>query len=387
MTSELAPAATPALPTLPALEPEAAGLADLSRFDEGRRQQVEGIAASVSPGDSNAVATFGAGPQRKLSGFLDQLLAGTRTDEVGVAGELVLELAADLKRLDLPAVRREAEGAGSFLAGLPVVGKYLSAMRRFRAMHRKVADHLAEIERRAEIHLGKLKAGNAGMDRLLDATEANLRELETWVAAGGKALLRMRDGYEAERQSVLAQPAAQRDAVRVARLRDMAEQIAAFETRLVRMHVAFTRGVLSIPQIRAAQQAGRIEIQNTLDTVLFDLPDLKAAIVRAAALHQVSRAGEATAARRKIARALQELGVDALDQAYAAAKRTQGDAAADVETLSRVTDRMLATIGRGLKADQENRAKREAAVRQLGEVRARLVEGMRAHADAAVRGA
>jgi len=164
----------------------------------------------------------------------------------------------------------------------------------------------------------------------------------------------------------------------------MAEQVNAFETRLVRLHVAFTRGILAIPQIRTAQQAGRIEIQNTLDTILFDLPDLKAAIVRVAALHQISRASDATAARRRIARELQEIGVDALDQAYTAAKRTQGDMAGDVDTLTRVTDRMLATIDKGLQIDRENRGKREQAMRQLGEVRTRLLEGLRAHADNAV---
>ena len=218
------------------------------------------------------------------------------------------------------------------------------------------------------------------LDRLLDATEANLRELEVWVAGGQQALLRMRAEFEAERTAL----ARARDPVRFARLRDMAEQINVFETRLVRMHVAFTRGILAIPQIRTAQQAGRIEIQNTLDTILFDLPDLKAAIIRVAALNQISRASDATAARRRIGRELQEIGIDALDQAYTAAKRTQGDMGGDIEVLGQMTEKMLATIDKGLQIDRENRAKRATAVQQLGEVRQRLLEGLRTHADRAV---
>ena len=388
MTTDLTPA-TPTEMATPA--PELAALAlrlapadmvDPSRFDDPRRQQVNIIAATVSVNDSNTIATFGAGPQRKLSGFLDQLLAGTRADEIGMAGALVTELATDIKALDLPAVKREAEGKRSLLARLPLVGKHYSAFQRFRAQHKQLTEHLAEIERRAETHLGKLKASNAGLDRVLDATEANLRELEVWVAGGQQAMLRMRAAFEADRAAL----ANVRDPVRLAKLRDTAEQINAFETRLVRMHVAFTRGILSIPQIRTAQQAGRIEIQNTLDTILFDLPDLKAAVVRVAALHQISRASDATAARRKIARELQEIGVDALDQAYTAAKRTQGDMAGDVETLTRVTDKMLATIDKGLQIDRDNRVKREQAVQQLGEVRTRLMEGLRAHADQVMQG-
>ena len=383
MSSETIPVLTPqaAAPTL-ALQLAPRDMIDPARFDDSRRQQMDIIAATVSLKDSNAIATFGAGPQRKLSNFLDQLLGATKADEIGMAGELVTELATDIKALDLPAVKREAEGGGSMLSKLPVVGKYWSAFRRFRALHVRVAEHLAAIEQKAETHLGKLKASNAGLDRLLDASEANLREIEVWVAGGQKALMRMRDGFAEEHAAV----ADGRDAVRLTRLRDMGEQIDAFETRLVRMHVAFTRGILAIPQIRMAQQAGRIEIQNTLDTVLFDLPDLKAAIVRVAALHQISRAADATAARRRIARELQEIGADALDHAYSAAKRTQGDMAGDVDTLSRVTDRMLATIDKGLQIDRENRVKREQAVQQLGEVRKRLMEGLQAHADQVLRG-
>lgn len=376
-TDAAAPPATAPLPAL-ALRLAPADMVDPSRFDDARRQQVASIAAGVSATDSNTVATFGAGPQRKLSGFLDQLLAGAKTDEVGLAGALVAELATDIKALDLPALKREAEQGPSFLARLPVVGRYWTAFRRFQAMQAQVTEHLRSIEQRAELHLGKLKASNAGMDRLLDATEANLREIEVWVAGGQQALLRLRAAFEAERAAV----ADAKDPVRLARLRDQAEQIDAFETRLVRMHVAFTRGILSIPQIRIAQQAGRIEIQNTLDTVLFDLPDMKAALVRVAALHQISRASAATAARRRMARELQSIGIDALDDAYTAAKRTQGDAGADVEVLAHVTDRMLATIERGLQIDRENRTKRAEAVEQLGEVRARLLDGMRAHSDA-----
>jgi uncharacterized protein YaaN involved in tellurite resistance len=354
-------------------------LVDVSRLEPARQQQVAIIEKTVHARDSNAIATFGAGPQRKLSGFLDQLLASTRAEEIGLAGELVTELATNIKALDLPAVKREVDGQASLLASLPVIGKYYSAIRKFRAMQKTVVEHLASIERKAETHLGKLKASNAGLDRLLDATEENLRELEVWVAGGQKALLRMRAELEAERAAL----GDVHDPVALAKLRDMGEQIDAFETRLVRMHVAFTRGVLSIPQVRIAQQAGRIEIQNTLDTILFDLPDLKSAIVRVAALHQISRAGDATAARRKIGQELQQIGIDALDQAYTKAKQTQGDMGADVALLSRMGDKILATLDRGVQIDRENRVKREQAVQQLGEVRTRLMEGLRSHADQA----
>ena len=353
----------------------------IDTFDAPRRTRALEVAAGVDAADSNALATFGAGPQRKLSGFLDQLLASTGTDEIGVAGALVVELATDLKRLDLPSLKREAEGTGPLLSRLPGVGKYFSALRRFRALQQGVLTHMTEIEQKAEIHLGRLKATNAGLDRLLDATEDNLREMEVFIAGGQQAALRMRGEHEALRSEVVQS----RDPIRMARLRDFSEQIAAFETRLVRMHIAFTRGILAIPQIRTAQQAGRIEIQNTLDTVLFDLPDFKGALVRVAALEQIGRAADATAARRKITRELQEIGIDALDSAYTKAKASQGDMADDLTSLTQVSDRMIGIINRGLEMDRANRGKRDEAVRQIGDMKAKLMDSLRDHADRALQ--
>lgn len=353
----------------------------IDTFDAPRRTRALEVAAGVDAADSNALATFGAGPQRKLSGFLDQLLASTGTDEIGVAGALVVELATDLKRLDLPSLKREAEGTGPLLSRLPGVGKYFSALRRFRALQQGVLTHMTEIEQKAEIHLGRLKATNAGLDRLLDATEDNLREMEVFIAGGQQAALRMRGEHEALRSEVVQS----RDPIRMARLRDFSEQIAAFETRLVRMHIAFTRGILAIPQIRTAQQAGRIEIQNTLDTVLFDLPDFKGALVRVAALERIGRAADATAARRKITRELQEIGIDALDSAYTKAKASQGDMADDLTSLTQVSDRMIGIINRGLEMDRANRGKRDEAVRQIGDMKAKLMDSLRDHADRALQ--
>jgi len=353
----------------------------LDSLGDARRKRALEVAAGVSATDSTSLAIFGAAPQRKLSSFLDQLLAGTGTNEIGVAGDLVTELATSLKRLDLPGMKREAEGAGAGLSRLPVVGRYFSALRRFRTMRQGVLTHLTEIERKAEVHLGKLKATNAGLDRLVDATEDNLREIEVYIAGGQQAALRMRAEHAALRDQVRNS----RDAVQMAKLRDMSEQINAFETRLVRMQVAFTRGILAIPQIRTAQQAGRIEIQNTLDTVLFDLPDFKSALVRVAALERIGRASDATAARRRITRELQEIGIDALDSAYTKAKTSQGDMADDVASLAQVSDRMIGIINRGLEMDRANRGKRDEAVRQIGDVRAKLLDSLRDHADRALQ--
>ena len=375
MTEPAPPIATLAVQSLPVLANEVSQgqLVPLNKLDPAQQRQALEISKSVSVRDSNGIATFGAAPQRKLGAFLDRLLAGISTNDTGVAGELVVELSRGIKAMRLGDVKKEAEGDPSWLARLPWVGGYFSAFRRFRAMHTAVLKHLNEIEAKANIDLGKLKANNSELDKLLVGTEENLRELELWIVGGQQALLGMRDEFERTR-SVVADSG---DAMKLVMLRDMAEQINAFETRLVRMQIAFSRGLLSIPKIRTTQQAGRIEIQNTLDSLLFDLPEFKSAIVTVAALRQISKANETTAARRRLARELGEIGMEALDHAYTSAKQSQGDMADDVASLSRLADKMVLIVEKGAELDRDNRSKRAEAVGQIQDINRHLVEGLR----------
>jgi hypothetical protein len=67
--------------------------------------------------------TFGAEPQRRMNAFLDDMLKGVRTDEAGVAGELIVELAGAIKGINLPKMKEEVAGQGGIagaLARLPV---------------------------------------------------------------------------------------------------------------------------------------------------------------------------------------------------------------------------------------------------------------------------
>ena len=127
------------------------------------------------------------------------------------------------------------------------------------------------------------------------------------------------------------------------------------------------------------QEAARIEERNILETILFDLPRLKSAILRVAALNLIVDAAKEDEARREIARQIGTIGADALDDAYTQAKLSQGAAAEDVAALAEIADKLLATIAKGVQIDEENRQKRQAAEEQLGEIQTKLMDGLRAN--------
>lgn len=118
-----------------------------------------------------------------------------------------------------------------------------------------------------------------------------------------------------------------------------------------------------------------------MDTILFDLPRLKSAILRVASLKQIMDASAGTEARREITRQVGAIGGDLLQQAYTQAKQSQGSGAEDVALLAQTADKLLETIALGVRLDEENRQKRKVAENQLGDIKVKLLEGLRANTN------
>src|SRR5947209_8681940 len=74
---------------------------NIAKFDEAQRQRIAQIVASVGELDSAAVSTFGTEQQMQMNGFLDQLLTGIRTSDVGEVGAITLDLARHIKSMKL----------------------------------------------------------------------------------------------------------------------------------------------------------------------------------------------------------------------------------------------------------------------------------------------
>lgn len=353
---------------------------DLARFDAAQMQRVAEIASTVSLEDSASAMTFGVEPQNRANSHLDRLMGDMRAYEAGVAGDLTIELSHGLTAINLPRLRRESSG-GDWVANsfgrLPVVGRYFSALRHLQVSQNRIVDLMGKIEARAQSERLKLAANHAQMDKLVDATLENIRDLEFYLAAGDVVVERFRREFEAKK----AEARASQDPVALAKLRDLAEQCSAFETRLLRMHIAYADSLVSVPEIRLTQEAARIEMCNIMDAILFDMPRLKRAIIRVASLAQITRAHKNTKARKELASKLSAMGSQALQEAYVAAKGTQGDGINDVADLSIQADKMLETLAIGLRMDEENGRKREAAHAALSELKGKLQAGFIAHGD------
>ena len=348
---------------------------DLSKLSQAQMERVNQIAASVSFGDTNSLLSFGSDAQRELSQHLDQLLEGMRTSEAGRAGEVTIALATTIKDLNLQKVKKEASGQDSFaqmFGRLPIVGPWFSALRAMQMNRKKIAEHLATIERKAQAQMTTLNANNDKLDRMVAGSIDHIHHMELYMAAGQMVTKRARVEFEKRRAAVEQS----RDLVEIAKLRDFAEQLNAFETRLVRIHFAHSQSMVSVPEIRATQTASMIEMNNVMDSILFDLPNLKRAILNIASLAETKRAAKDTEARHALARELASLGSDELQATYLKAKESQGAFEADFQALSLSADKLLQTIELGRRLDISNADKRQKAISDLSALNHTFTEGL-----------
>jgi uncharacterized protein YaaN involved in tellurite resistance len=364
---------------LPALRVEIASeyLVPLDAFDAQQRRVVQQIDASVSLDDTESTDFFAGPVLKRLSDQLDRTLSSVRTDDVGDKGAaILLSVRDDFNSLRLPDVKAELLNGKAWKARLPVIGGYFSAFVHMRAMHRPVLEHLEKIKLEAETQLGRLRSVLVASDQQYVATEEAIDGFSLWLAGGQQAWLRMRREYRAEAEAAVGGS----DLKRLARLRDKAERLDAFAASIVELRIAHLGFIASLPQIRMAQKAARIEVQNTLQTIFLDLPKIKAAVQTMCALNQIAKASENSGVRKQMAQDLARLSADMTAAVYTKALASEGDFDGGVQTVEYIMTTVVGAIDQGLGIRDENIAKRDAAIQRVDAAQERFTASLRASA-------
>ena len=92
------------------------------------------------------------------------------------------------------------------------------------------------------------------------------------------------------------------DPIKISETNLFREQIIALDTRLLRMKSAYVKAPITLQEVLTTQQAGRIEVQNLMDSLLFDLPAFIETINTLLALYNIKGAQEDRKRRRTTGR-------------------------------------------------------------------------------------
>ncbi len=144
-----------------------------------QRKRVEELKDSINLMDSQTTIQYGVGVQRNISSFADQILNQVRSKDSGYVGELMTELALEVKEVGVDELGEE-----SFLDKIPFLRDASRALKKFTQKYEKLEVQIDSIQG----ELDKVR-----MQMLKDITmydgfyEKNLeyfRELQVYITAG-----------------------------------------------------------------------------------------------------------------------------------------------------------------------------------------------------------
>jgi uncharacterized protein YaaN involved in tellurite resistance len=358
-TETAAPAQTPAIADPPQ------DLTPYAKLSPELRQKADLIMASVDVGDPQEVLQFGLPAQDKIASFADTLLADVRNKDTGYVGDILGDMVATVKELDVDSL----SGGQSGLSKIPIVGRFVDVFNRFITRYEKISVNIERILTALERARMDLLKDITVLEKMYELNLDYLEQLDIYIAAGETLLtdLRTRKLPELEVEARTSS-----DPLAAQRLADFDQALTRFERRLHDLKLTRMIAIQTAPQVRLIQNNDQGLVEKIQSSIMTTIPLWKNQIVIAISLYRQQKALEL---QKEVSATTNEL----LAKNAEMLKKTSGDVVretergvVDIETLKKVNDDLVATLEETLRIQNEARQKRGGAEVELQRIEADL---------------
>ena len=181
-TLTLEPEIEPSLPVEePVKEPEVK--VEEPKLTPQEQKMVDDFAKQIDLTNSNLILQYGASTQKKMADFSEAALSNVETQELGEAGDLILNLVQELKGFD------DQEEEKGFLGFFKKNANKISAMK---AKYAKAEVNVNRIVESLEKHQVRLMKDTATLDKMYALNLNYYKELSMYILAGKKKLNEVR---------------------------------------------------------------------------------------------------------------------------------------------------------------------------------------------------
>lgn len=343
--------------------PEPAGAGSMVLTDE-ERKRVDSIKEDLNLMDAQACLQFGTPAQRNISDFADSILNTVRSKDSGYVGELLQQLITDIKDADLSGAED-----GGFLEKIPILGRVKNSLERLKARYEKLEVQIGQIEGKLDQAKMEMLKDIGMFDMMYEKNLEYFRELNLYIIAGEERIAELR---REDIPNLRAQAAASPDPMAAQLVHDLEENVNRFEKKVHDLKLSRTIAVQTAPQIRLIQNNDKLLVDKIQTAVLNTIPIWKSQIVIALGL---SRQQKVLDLNREISRTTNELlrrNSELLKtNTIETAKETERSVV-DVETLKKTNEDLIFAIEETISIQEEGRAKRQAAEREIGRLEEEL---------------
>ena len=349
------------------LEAAPAAEMDTSMLSEADRRAIEEFAQKIDLNNTDHVLLYGSDAQKKIADFSDSALATVRTNDTGEVGEMLVKLVNEIKGFGDSAEKPKGLG-GLFWNAKKAVSD-------MQTKYDKVEVNVDAIASSLEGYQVQLLKDISLFNHLYDMNTEYFKELTMYILAGEKRLAEVR---RTTLEDLKARAAQSGDAMDAQRANDMAANCDRFEKKLHDLKLTRQVALQMAPQIRLLQNNDSLLVERIQSTLSNTLPLWKSQIVIALGLHRSQEALKAQTAVTDMTNELLRKNAAALKTGTIETAREAERGILDLNTLVETNQSLIDTISEVMKIQDEGRAQRVEAEKQLvtmeNELKQKLLE-------------
>jgi len=339
----------------------AAAALDTSMLSEAEKKSIEDFVSKINIENPDHVLLYGADAQKKVADFSDSALATVRTDQTGEVGDMLVKLVSEIKGFGSDAEKP---------AGIK--GLFWNAQKAFDEMknkYDKVEVNVDTISTSLENYQVQLLKDVSMFNHLYDMNTQYFKELTMYIIAGTKKLNEVRSTTLQELKNKAQQSG---DAMDAQRANDLAAACDRFEKKLHDLRLTRTVALQMAPQIRLLQSNDSLLVERIQSTLSNTLPLWKSQIVIALGMQRSQDALRAQTAVTDMTNELLKKNAEKLKMGTIETAREAERGIIDIETLTQTNQSLIDTITEVMKIQDEGRAKRVEAEKQLTTLESQL---------------
>ena len=335
----------------------------LSKFTPDEQRQIRAVADKIDIKDSNAVLSYGATAQRKVSDFADGALESVRAKDMGETGQVLTSLLVELKS--------NSEEKKSFLGKL--FGSAEKNFERLKAQYSTTEANIDRLVKLLEGHEEQLLKDIAQLDKLYDKNKLYFKEVSMYIEAGKLALEKAKTVTLPELEAKAKETGAIEDTQAA---QDYADMITRFEKKIYDRELSRTVCLQTAPEIRMVQNSDTIMSEKIRSTIVNVIPMWKTQMVLALNNYHTQKAIEAQHAVTEATNEMLKKNADALHQSTVETAKASERGIVDIETLQHTNEQLITALDEIKQIQEDGRVARAEAEKELARIEQELKDKM-----------
>lgn len=330
------------------------------------KRKVEEIKNGIDLMQSSTALTYGVPAQKEIAAFSDSILSKVRTKDSGHVGELLNDLVGKVRAFDTSEKK-------SFLSRLPFIGSMMNKAEEIKDGYEKLSTQVERIEMGLEQAKVQMLEDVAMFDGLYEKNLEYFKELQLYIRAGEEKVGEMRNVTLPKLKSQAAESS---DPIAIQVVSDFEESVNRFEKKVHDLKISRTLAIQTAPQIRLIQNNDKVLIERVQTAIYHTIPLWKNQMVIALGL---SRQNDILSLQRAVNDTTNDLlkkNAEMLKQNTIETARENERGIVDIDTVKKVNEDLISTLEETVRIQEEGRARRAAAEKELITIEGRLKDAL-----------